>query len=182
MSFKFTEFATGLSGLSGLMGRMNLQGSGGRPSDLRKTAEGLLLIPLVTYNIPELSRRGINFVLLLPSGVTDTMVRLSIKDQGWTVVIKLTWPDFFAQGDCVNRQDNLTVSHSEANAMQEGVELLRDTNIDDITTTWVIALPIQLEQRIDPANVQVLVTPNGSIPGQFTFYLKARLRTEPLGY
>ena len=180
--FQFTEFATGLRGLSGLMGRMNLQGSGGRPSNLRKTTKGLLLIPPVAYNIPELSRRGVNFELLLPSGVTDTMVRLSIEDQGWTVVVKLTWLDFFAQGDRVNRQDNLTIGHSEANAMQEDVELLRDTNIDDITTTWIIASPIQLEQRIDPANVQVFATPNSSIPGQFTFYLKARLRTEPLGY
>ena len=49
--------------------------------------------------------------------------------------------------------------------MHKEIDLLHDTNIDDITMTWVSASPIQLEQCIDPANVQVLATPSDSISG-----------------
>ena len=173
--------------LGNLFGRLNLQGRAGvatsqRPTHLRGTTAGLLMIPPIPYNIPEVSRRGINIEVILPSGVTDDMVRLVIEDQGWTVVIVINWPDFFARSNRVILQDGVAVGHSEANAMQEGVEMLRETNIDDIKTNWIVASPIQLEQRVAPDQVNVLAAPDERRPGQYVMFLKARLRTEPLGY
>ena len=170
-------------GLNDLFGRMNLGiGQGGRPRHLPPTTEGLMLIPPVPYDIPEESRRGVNCEVILPSGVAEDMIRVSIIHGGWSAQIRLDWPEFFAKEDRVHNQDGVAVGNSQANAMQQGVRLLRRIQIENIQTFWIIALPIQVEQRISPNQVQVLATPNVKQLGQYILYAKFTLKTEPLGY
>ena len=154
----------------------------GRPRNLPSTTPGLMLIPPIGYDIPEESRKGVNVECILPSGVTEQMVTCAIIHHGWTLRARITWPEFFAREDRVRNQDNLQLGHAEANAMQQGVRQLRSVSITVLDSDWIIALPIQVEQRLDPNQVQVLATPNPKQPGQYICYFKARLRTEPLGY
>ena len=142
----------------------------------------LMLIPPIGYDTPEESRKGVNVKCILPSGVTEQMVTCAIIHHGWTLRARITWPEFFAREDRVRNQDNLQLGHAEANAMQQGVRQLRSVSITVLDSDWIIALPIQVEQRLDPNQVQVLATPNPKQPGQYICYFKARLRTEPLGY
>ena len=54
----------------------------GCPAHLPPTTDGLLMIPLAPYKIPEESRKGVTIEAILPSGVTEDMVCLSVIHQG----------------------------------------------------------------------------------------------------
>lgn len=169
--------------LAGILGGMNMgRTATGRPKHLPPTTQSLMMIPLVPFDIPESSRQGINIELVLPSGVTEDMVEFRVVHEGWTGQFRIDFHDFMTQEDRYRYQENAAIGNAEANAFQAGVRQLRSVQTDRVFISYVIALPIQVEQAVSRDQVEYLARPNPKQTGQFICYSKVRLVSKPLGH
>lgn len=144
------------------------------------------MVPPVTFEIPEERRRGVIVRMIAPSGTSSEMVSGYIVDDGWTLKLTIAWPEWFLDFFLVRVEANIGPEHRMVAAHMAGLSRLRPNNNEPVLTTYLVALPIQVEQDLPVTPCQCFgirnPDPNPIFAGQYCCYFKISLRTRPHAY
>jgi hypothetical protein len=142
------------------------------------------MIPAVPYLVPGGQEVMMDFLLF--SGTSRDDLRIRTKHKGRIVEIQWTMPPWFMDVDRLGYESNGEVGNmtSQANAHQEGVRRLRARDDVPVVFTMEYDIPIQVEQRMHPDDIQMLAMQNENRghEGQFIYYLRLRFRGIADGY